>query len=146
MTSKSWTELRQIRRRVTYRCAMTKPQVWLPDGDTSGKNTPVVICRNSSTQHRGFKPGLRRRIFGVKLWPDDGPWGRKRLSFFNLNKYSCVDQWFPTGVPRYPGVPPTLPRGTARCRNKNNNITPLINAKTETQQIINYFVPHATNT
>jgi hypothetical protein len=28
-----------------------------------------------------------------------------------------VLQWFPTGVPWYPGVARTLPRGTARCRN-----------------------------
>jgi len=28
-----------------------------------------------------------------------------------------LEQWFPTGVPWYPGVPRTLPRGTARCRN-----------------------------
>ena len=28
-----------------------------------------------------------------------------------------LSQWFPTGVPRYPGVPRTLPRGTARCIN-----------------------------
>jgi hypothetical protein len=34
------------------------------------------------------------------------------------NLHNRRHQWFPTGVPRYPGVPRTLPRGTARCRNK----------------------------
>ena len=31
--------------------------------------------------------------------------------------FKPLQQWFPTGVPLYPGVPRTLPRGTARCRN-----------------------------
>ena len=33
------------------------------------------------------------------------------------NVSDLLEQLFPTGVPRYPGVPRTLPRGTARCRN-----------------------------
>jgi len=39
------------------------------------------------------------------------------LNMCNYLRIVCLEQWFPTGVPRYPGVPWTLPRGTARCRN-----------------------------
>jgi len=31
----------------------------------------------------------------------------------NLQIAYCVNQWFPTGVPRHPGVPFTVPRGAA---------------------------------
>jgi hypothetical protein len=42
-----------------------------------------------------------------------------KKTHLNVNFENSLDQRFPTRVPRYHGVPQTLPRVTARCRNKN---------------------------
>jgi hypothetical protein len=98
-------------------------RVFFQIGSFASFTTSLVVVFNYSLHVSGHR--ITSAVLGDTIkWKcaQQASW-RWRWEIAPLNKwmlgdFNPLDQWLPTGVPRYPGVPRTLPRGTARRKNK----------------------------